>query len=182
MGEKEGQTKPTSRRSPARLPRPGSGPGERVGGLTLAGRGRRRAKRVASGLAAPGASLTLLPPPQPWHLSGPQCPHPCDGPDLSPRAPSLGRQAGRALLGARSSHYPRAEATLMFAGGRGGPALCSSRPDKVIPSPRLCSVLPTAGSPLGQLGPPLGAQEACGLGHNPSLWPRPFTLTHTHPW
>lgn len=164
--------KPTSRWSPARLPRPGSGPGERTGGLTLAGRGRCKVKRVASGPAAPGASLALLPP-QPPHISGPQCPHPCDGPDLSPRASSLRRQAGRALLGARSPHYPRAEATLMFAGDRGGLALCSSRPDNVIPPPRLCSILPTTGSPLGQLGLPLGTQEASSLGHDPQPRPRP---------
>ena len=55
----------------------------------------------------------------------------------------------------------------MFAGGRGGLALCSSCPDNVIPCPRLCSVLPTTGSPLGQLGLPLGTQETSGLGHDP---------------
>lgn len=146
----------------------------------LAGRGRCRGKRLASGPATPSASLALLPP-QPRHISGPQCPHPCDGPDLSPRASSLGRQAGQALLGGRFPHYPRAEATLMFAGGRDGPALCSSHPDNVIPTPRLCSVLPTAGSPLRQLGLPLGPQKASSL-TTPSLWPRPFALACTHPW
>ena len=176
MREK-GQTKPTSRRSPARLPSPGSGPGERMRGSCL--------------LAEAGAGVSVWHPAQPplvpaWLFSHPS-------PDTSlglsvhilvmglisaPGPPAWeGRQDG--LSWAPGS--PTIQATLMFAGGRNGPALCSSHPDNVIPPPRLCSVLPTAGSPLQQLGLPLGPQEASSL-TTPSLWPRPFALAGTHPW